>query len=126
MKNTVKITPKGAVQLANGEAAERGAAAYALNLREREDALASVGSCLNIGSLCNGERVVLADCAPALFSAEQNLQLACLRNGGHNYACLRNGGHNYANICNGEHNYVSLNRRRGHYSRGTFCRGFRH
>ena len=61
MKNTVKITPKGAVKIANGEAAERSAAAYALNLREREDALASVGSCLNIGSLCNGERVVLAD-----------------------------------------------------------------
>lgn len=61
MKNTVKITPKGAVKIANGEAAERGAAAYALNLREREDALASVGNCLNIGSLCNGERVVLAD-----------------------------------------------------------------
>ena len=61
MKNTVKITPKGAVKIANGEAAERSAAAYALNLREREDALASVGNCLNIGSLCNGERVVLAD-----------------------------------------------------------------
>lgn len=61
MKNTVKITPKGVVKIANGEAAERGAAAYALNLREREDALASVGNCLNIGSLCNGERVVLAD-----------------------------------------------------------------
>ena len=61
MKNTVKITPKGAVKIANGEAAERSAAAYALNLREREDALASVGNCAVIGSLCNGERVVLAD-----------------------------------------------------------------
>ena len=111
MKNTVKITPKGAVQLANGEAAERGAAAYALNLREREDALASVGNCLNIGSLCNGERVVLAD------NCGETMRLLSL---------LPNKTANYANICNGEHNYVSLNRRRGHYSRGTFCRGFRH
>ncbi|MGM9813082.1 MAG: hypothetical protein ACI30V_09585 [Muribaculaceae bacterium] len=61
MKNTVKITPKGAVQLANGEAAERGTAAFVQNLRERDDALACVGNCAVIGSLRNGERVVLAD-----------------------------------------------------------------
>ena len=61
MKNTIKITPKGAVQIVNGEAAERGTAAYALNLRERDGALACVGGCPGIGQLLNGERVVLAD-----------------------------------------------------------------
>ncbi|MGN0213495.1 MAG: hypothetical protein ACI4AH_01650 [Muribaculaceae bacterium] len=61
MKNTVKITPMGAVAFANGEAAERGVASYALNLREREDAMESVGECLSIGALLNDERLVLAD-----------------------------------------------------------------
>lgn len=61
MNNTFKINPMGVVKLANGEAAQRGEATIAVNLREREDALESVGECLGIAPLLADERLVLAD-----------------------------------------------------------------
>lgn len=61
MKKEIEIVPKGKVYLSNGENAVVGEAVVVKNLRECDGALQVVGKCKKIGSLPDGERLVLVD-----------------------------------------------------------------
>ncbi|MGM9804811.1 MAG: hypothetical protein ACI308_11635 [Muribaculaceae bacterium] len=61
MNKNMRIVPRGAVELANGEGAVAGEGVKVRNLRERNDCLQAVGSCLVVGMLSEGERVVMVD-----------------------------------------------------------------
>lgn len=53
------VVPRGAVERVNGEAAQRGEAAVALNVREQEDALQVTGMPAATGQIGPGERLLL-------------------------------------------------------------------
>ena len=60
MKNSLSITPLGAVALSNGESARPGESKYLKNLREREGALEVVGPYPALTSLMSDELLLAA------------------------------------------------------------------
>lgn len=54
----IRIVPRGAVALANGEAAQPGQAAAAVNIREREQSLLVTGQPVGVGQVPVGERLL--------------------------------------------------------------------
>ena len=63
-KSEVKIVPGAMTPLANGEAAPRGAAVAACNVRQREQALQVTGQPVAVGTIAPGDRLLLVtgDC----------------------------------------------------------------